>query len=112
MRGGKREGSGRPKGTKNKRTKKNTAARAKAAELIESVIPDAFEGDAHALLVAVYKDPRHDIDTRKDAAKAALPFERARLSAIAMTGKDGKALTIEALMEAVDGRTRGLPQGG
>ena len=35
-------------------------------------------GDAHAFLVAVYKDPRADPLDRKDAAKAALPYEKSR----------------------------------
>src|SRR5947209_2847860 len=52
-----------------------------AAEVVEAVgavIPEAFAGDAHAFLVALYKDPRVDPLARKDAAKAALPYEKPR----------------------------------
>jgi hypothetical protein len=41
--------------------------------------------DAHALLVSVYKDPSQPLDLRIDAAKAAIPFEKPRLSSF-----DGK----------------------
>jgi hypothetical protein len=76
---------GRKKGTRNKRTveRQETIAR------VEETIPDAFQGDAHALLVAIYKDPAVDARSRLDAAKAALPYEKARLATIAHTGKDG-----------------------
>ena len=49
---------GRQKGVPNKRTEQREAAVQEAAELIRTVIPDAFDGDSHALLMAVYKDPR------------------------------------------------------
>jgi hypothetical protein len=53
-------------------------AAAKTVAAIGEVIPDAFAGDAHTFLVAVYKDPRVDPLARKDAAKAALPYEKPR----------------------------------
>ena len=73
---------GRKKGTPNKRTQVREAVTAEASVLIGEAIPDAFAGDAHAFLIAVYKDPRHDHHTRQDAAKAALPYEKPRLQAV------------------------------
>jgi hypothetical protein len=52
-----------------------------AAKKIEAAVPDAFDGDGHALLVAIYKDPSHPIQLRLDAAKAAIRYERPRLAA-------------------------------
>ena len=78
--GGSRPGSGRPKGEPNKRTKARARAVKKAAKQINGLIPGAFEGDGHAFLMALYKDPLQPILLRLDAAKAALPFEKPRLS--------------------------------
>src|SRR5437899_6386885 len=56
---------------------------------VGETIPNAFAGDAHALLVAVYKDPRQDLHTRLDAAKAALPYEKPRLQAVTLANEGG-----------------------
>lgn len=50
------------------------------AEKIISVLPGAFEGDAHALLMMLYKDTTQPLDIRLDAAKAAIGYEKPRLS--------------------------------
>ena len=73
---------GRPKGQKNKRTAEREEAMAEASRSIAATLPNAFEGDAHALLMAVYKDPSNDIDLRVDAAKAAIRYERPALANI------------------------------
>ena len=81
-RGGSRPGErrgGRQKGSRNERTEALDAARAHAAVLIQGAIPDAFHGDAHALLMAIYKDPEMPLHARLDAAKAALAYEKPRL---------------------------------
>ncbi len=52
------------------------AAVRSAAASIAAALPAAFEGDAHALLMAVYKDPSVDLHVRLDAAKAAIRFEK------------------------------------
>jgi hypothetical protein len=39
-------------------------------------IPEGFAGNAHGLLVAIYKDAARPIEVRLDAAKAAVRFER------------------------------------
>lgn len=71
---------GRPKGAKNRRTEDVEHAVAQAAERIAEVVPGAFEGDAHALLMAVYKDPGHEWPLRVDAAKAAIRYEKPALA--------------------------------
>ena len=88
---GKKTG-GRQKGARNKTTVRTIEAQKAAAEFIERVLPGAFEGDAHAYLMAVYKNPDNKQSIRVDAAKAALPYEKARLASVEHTGKDGAAL--------------------
>ena len=79
---------GRPKGARNKRTVEvEVEAKGRAAAAaIEAVTPGAFKGDAHAFLVAIYKDPAHTIELRLDAAKAAVRYEKPSLAAIDVTG--------------------------
>ena len=58
---GERRG-GRQPGTKNKSTVERERAQVKAVSRITEVLgADAFEGDAHALLVSVYKDSSQPI---------------------------------------------------
>lgn len=73
---------GRPPGVKNKRTQQVEKATREAADRLTEVIPGAFEGDAHAFLVSVYKDPTNDLPVRIDAAKAAVRYEKPALSNI------------------------------
>lgn len=77
---------GRPAGAKNKHTADREAKIAKASETIAGLVDGAFEGDSHALLMAVYKDPSHDWDVRIDAAKAAIGYEKPRLGAVQLRG--------------------------
>ena len=77
-----KRGPGRPRGAKNKRTAEREQAMREAAAKVEAVLPDAFDGDAHALLIAVYKDTGLAMDLRVDAAKAAIRYEKPALSAI------------------------------
>jgi hypothetical protein len=86
-RGGARPGAGRKAGTKNKRTVAVEQKVAETARKLETVLPGAFEGDAHALLMAVYKDPSHEWPLRVDAAKAAIKFEKPALSSVDGTGE-------------------------
>ena len=48
-------GPGRPPGRKNNKT----LAMEEAARKAMANIDDAFDGDAHAFLQAVYRDPKH-----------------------------------------------------
>lgn len=82
MHGGKRPGAGRPKGVKAKRTLKYEAELREAEEKIKKALGNkAFEGDAHTLLMAVYKNQDLPLPIRLDAAKAAIKFEKPALQA-------------------------------
>ncbi len=70
-------GPGRPPGSKNKKTLALEEATRQAAASIDG----AFEGDAHAFLTAVYRDPAVPLDTRIMAAGKALRVEKPTLSA-------------------------------
>jgi hypothetical protein len=78
---------GRKKGSKNKRTIATEKAIEQAAAKLAEAIPDFFDGDAY--LMAIYKDPSKPDQLRIDAAGKALPYEKPRLQATTMTGKDG-----------------------
>src|SRR5262249_21011028 len=68
----------------NKGQMREAAMRA-AAEQIGELIPEAFAGDAHAFLMAVYKNPKLDLRVRIDAAGKALAYEKPRLASAEMT---------------------------
>lgn len=79
---------GRPKGAKNKRTIERAAHVKKIAKAAAKALGvDTFEGDAHALLMLTYKDKTLPIDVRLDAAKAAAPYEKPKLSAVEFNGE-------------------------
>lgn len=82
---------GRPPGAKNKRTEEREEAMKAAADVIAESLPAAFTGDAHALLMSVYKDQTQPIDLRVDAAKAAIRYEKPALAAVTAqhSGPDG-----------------------
>lgn len=82
---GKRTGNprGRPRGAKNQHTVEREEAIAQAAaETVQALGLTAFEGDAHALLMLVYKDTEQPLDLRLDAAKAAIGYEKPKLSSV------------------------------
>lgn len=70
-------GPGRPPGSKNKKTLAMEAAAQKAVAEIDG----AFDGDAHAFLQAVYKNPDVPLEIRIMAASRALRVEKPVLSA-------------------------------
>ncbi len=70
-------GPGRPPGRKNNKT----LALEEAARQAAASIDGAFEGDAHAFLTAVYRDPAVPLDIRIMAAGRALRVEKPALSA-------------------------------
>jgi hypothetical protein len=92
---GERRG-GRKKGTKNRKTVENEQAMEEARIIIEQSIPGAFEGDAHALMMAIYKHPEVNLETRLRAASVAVNFEKARLASMEVTGKDGGPVQTES----------------
>jgi hypothetical protein len=70
-------GPGRPPGRKN-----NTTLALEAAARTAAVsVSDAFEGDAHAFLQAVYRNPEVPLEIRIMAAGRALRVEKPSLSA-------------------------------
>lgn len=77
---------GRPKGAQNKRTEELAAKTAESAALLSEVIAGAFDGDSHAYLMSVYKNPAYEIATRIDAAKAAIRYEKPALAAVELSG--------------------------
>jgi len=84
--GGPRPGAGRKPGSKNKLTLERERALQETSEKITSILGEgAFEGDAHAFLVAVYKNPDLPVTLRTDAAKAAAPYEKPKLQSISHT---------------------------
>jgi hypothetical protein len=99
---------GRKAGTPNKRTVALQAATVTAAEQIDAVLgSDAFDGDALAFLMLVYRDPRQPAGLRLEAAKAALPYQRPRIASIAGKGEndDLKEMSREELKVVIYGRT-------
>ena len=85
-----------------RRTAANRAAHDLAIEYLHEKIPNAFKWDAHALLCAVYKDPRMPIGRRIDAAKAAISYEKPSLASIKqeVTGPNGGGISIPTLLIA------------
>lgn len=82
-----RKTGGRKIGSKNRRTLQIEAAGKDALQAVKDALgTDAFEGDAHAMLVAVYKDTSKPIELRLDAAKAAVRYEKPALSSIDQKG--------------------------
>jgi hypothetical protein len=61
-------------------------------------MPEGFKGDAHALLVAVYRDTSLPLPIRLDAAKAAVKFEKPVLAATTFTKPNSLGeLTVDEL---------------
>lgn len=78
---------GRPKGRRNKRTVEVEAAAKAAAEAIGLAVPGAFEGDAHAFLMSVYKDPSQPMPLRLEAAGKAIRYEKPALATVEQKGE-------------------------
>lgn len=77
-----RKTGGRKKGTLNKRTQQSRVALKRAEAILREKIPGLFEGDAHAFLMAVYKNPNLDTRTRLEAARVAVSYEKPALSRV------------------------------
>ena len=91
---------GRPKGARNKKSvdfEKKLAAKARA---IDRAVKGAFTGTSHDYLMGLYKDPDMPVETRMDAAKACLPYERPRLSSIEVGGSGGQPIVVNIVGKA------------
>ena|SRR5689334_11811252 len=103
MRGGRREGAGRPLGAKNKRTAAIEQAMQVVAEKLKEAVPEAFDGDGVCFMQSVYRDPSFPVELRLDAASKAARFERPALAATLT-----RDVTLAASPEARDARIREL----
>lgn len=83
---GERRG-GRKKGTPNKRTVAVQDAMLEASTKLAKSLHDAFDGDAHALLMAIYKNNALPLDIRLDAAKAAVRYEKSPMPSALPAGE-------------------------
>ncbi len=54
------------------------------------MLHDAFDGDAHALLMLVYKDPQQPMELRLEVAGKAIRYEKPALAAVDVTNHDVK----------------------
>lgn len=86
---GKKTGNprGRPKGSKSQFTKEREQKVQETAKALEGLLPEAFTGDAHAYLMAVYKNTSNSIKDRLAAATAAIGYEKPKLAAIEHSGE-------------------------
>lgn len=92
---------GRPRGAQNKITVERVAKIEKAAQAIAEALPDSFEGDAHTLLMLVYKDKIQPWPIRIDAAKAAIAFEKHKLAAVQHSGDPDNPIEQNSRVELV-----------
>jgi hypothetical protein len=83
-----RKTGGRRKGTPNKVTAARQAMLQDTAARVMAGRSGGFPGDAHALLVAIYRDESLRLSMRLDAAKSAVKFERPALASTMVTQKD------------------------
>lgn len=98
---------GRQKGTPNKRTLQRERLVKQAHQLIDDVLPDAFKGDAHAYLMAVYKDKTVPIKDRLAAATAAIGYEKPKLAAVEHSG-EMTVLTHEQALAELEDKANGV----
>lgn len=77
IKGGKREGSGRPKGSPNKKT-----AEVQNAVAASGITPLEY-------MLSVMRDEATEPRERLDAAKSAAPYIHPKLSSVELSGPDG-----------------------
>lgn len=100
-RGGYREGAGRPKGSKNKRSLEMQRIMEERARELEDNLENCTDLDAHGVLMSLYKDLNQPTNVRLEAAKAACAYEKPRLAATAVDLNDGHR-SFEDLLEELD----------
>lgn len=89
MRGGKREGAGRKKGSHNK------ASQARQREVEKTGITPL------AYMLKLMRDPRATKAVRAEMAKAAAPYVHPRLAAVEHTGGDGAPIETHHTVEYI-----------
>lgn len=99
-RGGKRTGAGRKAG----------AANTKTREIADKAATDGITPLEVMLLTMRSRWASQDEDGALVAAEKAAPYIHARLASV--DNKHSGNVSIETLLESVDGRTRGLPKSG
>src|SRR5690242_1239618 len=88
---------GRPPGTNGRRKIARDVAIRQAQKIIDESVPRAFEGDAHAFLISIYKDPAQEVGHRLQAANTAIKFEKPALQAVQLSGKDGGPIQLSLI---------------
>jgi len=101
-RGGKRENAGRKPGVKSTKHVERMKKVEQVMAAVEASVPGAFAGDAHAFLIAVYKNPDMTLKDRIACAVAAAPFEKPKLAAVEHSG-EMKMSHEQAIDELEDG---------
>ena len=89
--GGKRQGAGRPRGSRNRKTVETTKA-------VESsgLTPLDF-------MLQLMRDEGQPLPMRQDAAKNAAPYVHARLAAVELSGKGGGPVELVLRGSDIDG---------
>jgi len=101
--GGRRPGAGRKRGARLKRVVDREQLIAERAAAMAVILgSDAFVGDSVELLQLLYKDPRLPAQLRFEAAKAAAPYERPRLSSVDHQGEAAKSYVARMPAKAAD----------
>jgi len=102
MRGGKRQGAGRKKGSVGTKTK-----------IRQQMVKAANDGDLMPLqfMLEALRDTGNPFDVRYKAAVDAAPYLHPRLATTTLEGGE-KPLGIEHLISAIDGKTRRIPSTG
>jgi hypothetical protein len=80
--GGRRDGAGRPRGSRNPNTKARREAVKQVIQQFQIDHPNAFPGDAVSLMQCIYRDASLPLEIRLDAASKAARFERPALAAV------------------------------
>lgn len=101
MRGGARPNAGRKAGSTSAKTVERLKQVAQVMSAVEASVPAAFQGDAHAFLIAVYKNPENAVKDRLAAATAAIGYEKPKLAAIEHTGDPDNPVETRSRIEWV-----------
>jgi hypothetical protein len=101
VRGGSRPNAGRKPGSTSAKTVERLKQVAQVMTAVEDAMPDAFHGDAHAFLIAVYKNPEIATKDRLAAATAAIGYEKPKLAAVEHSGDPANPVEMRASIEFV-----------